>query len=289
MIEVNLLKLLHATSQSSGAAPQFARNIESLISQATAIDKSSEKQSLPLSDQDKIIVKDILKRFGITVTDDDLTYDELKAWNELPADYRKRVDPNRIDLDRLGSVAVDPKDNKIRAYIFRNLLEQRSKDYSVDVKIYARFVAIQEAGAKALLAKAKITTARAELVTELMSGRVDPQLAFMTVLPYITAAGSGQNYPDYILLVGSAAHALLEVMTNYQIGETEEERLKLVISTLFEQVELADKNGIKDQRVITENFVSKLAEKAKIKVSTTKLFDAFARAYVEALDEKAYP
>jgi hypothetical protein len=106
-----------------------------------------------------------------------LTYDRLGKWFDLPRDVRIRLDPQNPDMDRQGGVFKDSKYNKTKAYVFTNRLQETASRFGVSVSEMKRFVAVQEAGGKALLVKG-VSTNKGEVATEAMSAKVNLKLAY---------------------------------------------------------------------------------------------------------------
>jgi hypothetical protein len=249
------------------------------------------KQAEGLTPKESTIVKDILKRFGLSLSENSLTYDKKPTWNSLPRDLRLRLDSNNPDTDRGGNVSIDSHDKTIKAYVFSNFVEEKAEFFGVSKNEMERYVALQEVGGKELLSKGSVVTQNAEVVTEAMSAKLNPQLAYLTVLPYIIDIGRGENPPDkYRLMAQIGMDASGSVMQKYEIGRGSfKERGSQFTRLAAQHVKQEVAKGNENFRNIYDTFIVKLASMSGNKVTPEKLNQELFTAYEKALDFAARP
>lgn len=185
---------------------------ESTATPKSAPNKKSEKQHHELPGEDKKIVREILGRFDIHPSYEDLTYDIHEKFDELPADYRQRMhlEPS------VGLNTVDPLDGIVRAHVFTNEINHMCKIFSIsdtDKLDYLRYVRINEVGAKAFIANTSAINMDIELVAEAMAAKASPRHAYMHILYFIQnerrGTHEGLNYKKMLAAAKKSSSAVL--------------------------------------------------------------------------------
>lgn len=211
-----------------------------------------------------------------------MSYDSLGSFLDLPLEERLRIDPNNPGLTRSGTVYLD-SNKSAKAYVFDDKITQNSKEFGVTEQEYRRFVAIQEVGGKAVLEQG-VTTQKGEAITELMSAMVNPEIAWMTVGPYLV---NPEIAPGYSSLVDAARASVDDVLTRYKIDPKGMTNNELFRETLTGSItEVLSRGG--SSREIHDLTMKKLASQANPPTTGEEINRAFSQSYLENLAKAAH-
>lgn len=248
-------------------------------------------QGTTLSPQSQEVAKSILGRFGINPSPEAMTYDVKPKWSDIPFSERSQISPNNPDMDRMGVVSNNSTTGEVKAFVFSDLLNQRAKDWGVTPQEMQEFTAVQEAGGKELLKKNNLSIQKGELVTEAMSAKVNPNLAYMTVLPYVSSEAQGGGVPSgYRQLVDTSLETTGAILEKNNIGTgSASDRAEMFGNMLASHVEEELGKGNSNMRSIHDTFIAKVAKMSGGRISGEQLNTQLANAYAKGLDDKARP
>ncbi len=276
----------------TGGALTACATKNSNVNKTTQPIKPAIKQDKRVNEKDEKTIRDVLTRFNISPTDDELTYSEKDNYTQIPDDLKKRLGEDSESLKAVaGYTDADNNGGNVQAFVFKEAVKDQAKLFHNPAEDFQHYVIINEVGNKALYSHG-IDEKKSELVTELMSAKSSKELAYKAHFVVMHRSyNSGEKFENYRLIDDAFEKATSQVMKRHGIGGAVDDHMNVqneVMSVTRITEENARKTGKKIEYMdLMDDFIDSIARKANLPSESIR--GELYEDYFSQLDKTAKP